>query len=74
MSYIGKELVVVNAQNKSLVGQTGIIIDETKYSFVIENDVGFKKRILKKNCLFEIEGVAVDGTRLLKRIEEQIKS
>jgi RNase P/RNase MRP subunit p29 len=34
---IGQKLTVVNARNKSLVGKTGTVIDETKNTITIEH-------------------------------------
>ena len=44
---IGLDVVVVDAQNKNLIGIKGEIVDETKHSFMIQskND---EKRVLKK--------------------------
>lgn len=66
---IGKTITVVEAKNNTYKGLSGVVEDETKFSFVING-----KRILKKKCVFEIEGKIIEGDQIAKRIEERIKS
>jgi len=73
---IGLSMQIVDAQNKSLVGLAGEIVDETKNTLVIETTHG-EKKILKKGARFLLHlpttDVIVDGNVLLGRPEERIK-
>ena len=71
--FIGKELSVTRAQNKSLTGLTGIIIDETKKTFTITTKDMEEKTILKTGCTFTINGQEMAGAELEMRPEERIK-
>ncbi|MFW6378555.1 MAG: ribonuclease P protein subunit [Nanoarchaeota archaeon] len=73
-SYIGKNVVITTAPNASIIGRSGVIVDETKYSFVIHANGQDTIRILKKSATFMIEGVVIDGDTIMKRPEERIKS
>jgi len=42
---IGRKIIVSEAKNKSLIGITGRVIDETRNLFIIETDKGEKKLI-----------------------------
>ncbi|MFW5865604.1 MAG: ribonuclease P protein subunit [Nanoarchaeota archaeon] len=73
-SYIGKNVVITSAPNASIIGRCGVIVDETKYSFVIHANGQKIIRILKKSATFMIGGVVIDGNTIVKRPEERIKS
>jgi RNase P/RNase MRP subunit p29 len=66
--FIGKK-VSLDFQNKTI---TGIIINETKFTFTIRTTKGDKK-ILKKGKDFKINNKKIDGNKILKRPEERIK-
>lgn len=70
--FIGSELKVIKASNKSLEGLTGKIIDETKKSFRIMTPNG-EKRILKQGTKLTINGKELQGDALSQRPEERIK-
>ncbi len=73
---IGLDVVVVDAQNKNLIGIKGEIVDETKHSFMIQskND---EKRVLKKGTSFKLiinnQGIIIKGDILVGRPEDRIK-
>jgi ribonuclease P protein subunit POP4 len=73
---IGCNVSVVDAENKSLVGIRGKVIDETKNVLSIETASGIKK-ILKEQVKIEISDgekkIIIDGKSLAKRPEERIK-
>jgi RNase P/RNase MRP subunit p29 len=71
--FIGKELSIKRAQNKSLAGLSGIIIDETKKTFTITTKEMENKTILKSGCIFTINGQEITGAELEMRPEERIK-
>ena len=73
--FIGLDVVVVDANNKNLVGIKGEIVDETKHSFVI-NTVNGKKRIIKSHILcltFLNERIQVNGDLLNKSPDKRQK-
>ncbi|MBW3023293.1 ribonuclease P protein subunit [Candidatus Woesearchaeota archaeon] len=70
---IGKKLRVVEADNKSLVGTEGTIINETKNTITISDKNKKKKMILKKQAKFEINGKILEGESMARRSEERIK-
>jgi ribonuclease P protein subunit POP4 len=41
--FIGLKTEIVDSSNKELVGLRGTIVDETKFMFIIETSMGFKK-------------------------------
>lgn len=69
--FIGKRIKVIDAKNPYDVGIEGIVIDETKNTFVIEN--GKRKKIIKQNIIIQVDGIVIDGKKLTKRPEERIK-
>ncbi|USN45957.1 MAG: ribonuclease P protein subunit [Candidatus Woesearchaeota archaeon] len=72
-SFIGKTLRVLSATNESLIGKEGIIVDETKNTFVLETDG--KQWVLPKDIgVFNIAGEKIDGKRINKTIWERIKA
>ncbi len=51
---IGKRVKVKNALNKSLIGISGIIVDETKNMLLLQTKKG-KKKLIKKQVELEIK-------------------
>ena len=69
---IGVDLAVVAADNPSLVGKRGRVIDETKHTITIAE--GAKRTtILKNGATFLINNKKIKGTTLNKRPEESIR-
>ena len=71
--FIGKKLVVVSATNKSYLSTSGTVVDETKNTIIIKTDKG-EKSILKQGTVFSIDGEIIPGDRIIKRLEERIKT
>jgi ribonuclease P protein subunit POP4 len=73
---IGLDVKVVHADDKSLTGKAGVIIDETRNTLIIKGKTGTKK-ILKKGALFRLQiagkTVEIEGKTLIGRPEERIK-
>lgn len=73
---IGLSVKVISSKNPANNGLQGVVVDETKNTFVIKTHKG-KKRLIKQNCVFELkfekEKVRVEGKILAKRPEERIK-
>jgi ribonuclease P protein subunit POP4 len=71
--FIGAKIKVMSATNKSLRGLEGSIIDETKNSFKIKNEVQEEKIVLKKGAVFLINNNIIKGDEITRRPEERIK-
>ena len=69
---IGLNITVINSKNKSNIGLTGKIIDETKNTITIKIK-GSTKKIIKNNVELEIDGKKIDGKKLAVRPEERLK-
>lgn len=74
--FIGLDVVVVDANNKDLIGIKGEIVDETKNTFVIATAQG-EKSILKKGASFQVhvqnQDLIIKGDILVGRPEDRIK-
>ena len=70
--FIGKELVVADASNKSYLSTSGTVVDESKYAFVVRTKNG-EKTILKKGTVFRFGDELIQGDKIIKRLEERIK-
>ena len=73
---IGQDVTVVHASNPSLIGITGLIIDETRGMVTIKTLTGLKM-VGKKGATFRVrspEGMVVDldGSALLMAPERRI--
>ncbi len=71
---IGLFCTITDAKNKSLVGKSGKIVDETMKTLVIGNQ---RKRIAKQDTVFKVQigqkAVTIDGNLLVARPEDRIK-
>jgi ribonuclease P protein subunit POP4 len=71
--FIGTKVKIIDSTNKLLVGFEGIIINETKNTFVIKTNGG-EKTVLKSVIKIELpNGSIVDGKKLVKRSEQRLK-
>lgn len=70
--FIGCELAVVDSNNKSQVGLTGKVVDETKKTFTIIHK-NKETQITKQGCTFTINGKTISGNDVAQRPEERIK-
>ncbi len=69
--YLGKELEIIQTNNKQQQGLKGLIVDETKYAFVVKNKK--ERTILKKDNKFLIDQDIIEGNKILKRPEDRVK-
>lgn len=73
---IGLGVVVVDANNKSLIGIEGEIVDETRNTFIIQTKSG-EKSVLKKGTSFKLDlndqKIIIKGDILVGRPEDRIK-
>ena len=73
---IGRTVSIIECTDPTWVHQTGLIIDETQQTFIIQ--IGNKhKKIAKKTATFAFEyhgkKTIVNGSRLVYRPEDRIK-
>jgi len=75
---IGLNTKLVETRNRQLIGLEGLVVDETKHTFTIDN--GKKRRIVPKDTsvfnLYLPDGtvVEVDGRKLSGRPEDRLKT
>jgi ribonuclease P protein subunit POP4 len=73
---IGRNVRILQCTDPTFVNICGIIIDETKNTFLLEND-DKQIRIAKNSAVFEIEydqkKITIKGSRLLYRPEDRTK-
>ena len=73
---IGRQVKIKDSKDPNWIGKTGLIIDETKNTFLIEikNE---KKMIAKKTVTFEFEydgkKITLNGSKIAYRSEDRIK-
>jgi len=74
--FIGLHVKILDCTDPSWKGQSGLIINETKSTFLIKTDHGNKK-IAKKTAMFEFESddrkIIIDGKKIAYRPEDRIK-
>ncbi|MBN2420887.1 ribonuclease P protein subunit [Candidatus Woesearchaeota archaeon] len=69
---IGKKITITESNNKSLEGIRGVVVDETKNTISIECD-GKTRKVVKEQCIFDVEGETIDGAEIAKSPEERVK-
>ena len=73
---IGLQVKIKECKDPSWIGKSGLIIDETKNTFIIEVD-DQKKTIAKNIAIFELEHdgkkVTLDGSKITYKPEDRIK-
>ena len=74
--FIGKSVRIVKCSDPSWIGKQGLILDETKNTFLIEIE-NKEKRIAKNTAIFEFKNhdkkIMIDGTKIMFRPEDRIK-
>lgn len=76
---IGLKIRIVSHSDPSLVGKSGVVVDETSNTLVIlENRKNKKIRVTKCYGIFEFElqskeRIIIDGSLLLGRPEDRLK-
>ncbi len=73
MNYIGKSMEVIHSKNRSLIGVSGLIVEEGKNTFKILDNENNVKIIPKNVAVFRIGEHIIDGAMICKRPEERIK-
>jgi len=75
LEFIGVEASVVRSTDPSLVGVRGLVVDETRNTFVLDAG-GREKRVPKQGTRFRFNlqgGVELEGEEILFRPEDRIK-
>ena len=74
--FIGRNVKIVECTDPNWKGQYGLIVDETKNTFLIKTNHGNKK-IAKKTAIFEFkideQKIIIDGKKIAYRPEDRIK-
>lgn len=74
---IGLPVKIVNSQNRTHIGMSGRVIDETRNMLTIETAAGKEVAVAKETGVFSFEigsvWVKVDGRLLAGRPEDRIK-
>lgn len=74
--FIGLHVTIVDCSDPSWKGRNGLIVDETKNTFLVEVD-DRQKMIAKKTATFEfiVDGkkITIDGSKIMYRPEDRIK-
>lgn len=73
---IGRHVKIKECKDSSWVGKSGLILDETKNTFLIKID-DQQKKIAKNIATFEFEfdgkKITIDGSKIVFRPEDRIK-
>ena len=74
---IGRKIKVIDAKNRTLVGIQGIVIDDTKFTLLIDTPHGVK-RVIKAQCVFELDldglKIKAEGRELIGTPDERLAS
>ncbi len=72
--FIGKNITIIKSPTTSLKGFKGKIIDETKFTFIIEKNKK-RKTIIKNQIEFTIDNnkTKIYGNEISKRPEDRLK-
>lgn len=70
--FTGARIGVIDSKNQSLIGICGVVLEETKNTFLIKTPQG-RKSVLKKDTTFEINKETINGNQINKRPEDRIK-
>jgi ribonuclease P protein subunit POP4 len=74
---IGKTIKITYSKNKTLIGISGRVIDETKHTLMLEDKKKRKKRVLKNSITFEArdgrEIINIKGELITGRPEDRVK-
>jgi len=74
---IGLKIEVLESSDKSQIGLSGQVVNETQNTLILQNEQG-EKTVPKKGSVFKMflehENVKVKGEKLLKTPQERIKT
>ncbi len=73
---IGLNVKIKNCRDPGWIGKSGLILDETKNTFLIKINEK-EKKIAKKTAIFEFElsgkKITLDGSKIVYKPEDRIK-
>lgn len=69
---VGRDVKVVEADNESLLGIAGTVVDETKQTLRVRTDRG-EKTLLKEQVTIEVDGHRIRGNLLTQRPEKRTR-
>ncbi|MBS3140877.1 ribonuclease P protein subunit [Candidatus Woesearchaeota archaeon] len=69
---IGKEIEIIEADNKNLIGLKGKVIWETKNMLVLKAK-NKTKHLIKSQIKFKIGSQIINGKEIIKKPEDRIK-
>ena len=77
LNLIGYRVEVKRSSNLALEGETGVVVDETKNTLLLEKGSGRIIRVPKLPCLFEVDmgndkEILVDGKTILGRLDRRL--
>ncbi len=72
--FIGGRIRVIESSQKSLEGIEGTVVDETKNTLTVLDEVSKKrKRLIKSTIIFTLRGKRIDGKSVALQPHERIK-
>jgi ribonuclease P protein subunit POP4 len=74
--FVGTELQVAEAVNQDLIGIGGVVVDETRNTFIIQTPKG-ERQVLKNGAQFKTtiqnQEVLIEGHILVAKPEDRLK-
>ncbi len=71
LPWLSSTIDIIDSTDPSLVGLTGIVLDETKRTIKLETASG-EKTLAKNTIIFRIENEEIDGSLVGQRAEDRI--
>ena len=77
-SLFGVFIEIIDAANSDYIGLSGIIVNETRQTFILRTKKNETKIIEKKSCLFKVSipenvPIVIQGQYFIGRVDERIK-
>lgn len=70
--FFGKPIKIIDSTDPSLRGIEGILVDETKNTFLLSTRKGLK-RVVKNTIIFISDNETYDGKNMIRRFENRIR-
>ena len=74
MPWLGHSLLVVDSEDKGLIGMAGTIVSETKNTLTIDAADGRRRQLSKAVIRFQLDQMptAISGSQVCQRTEDRI--
>jgi RNase P/RNase MRP subunit p29 len=73
MSWLARTLTVVGSPDPSLLGRSGVVVEESRNMLTIQNNAG-QQRLAKNVIQFTIDGgEPIDGAQVCQRPEDRVQ-